>query len=49
MQQLVESDPMAAKVYQSYRDFYRGVRNYHHISEQAFINMRDQVMGEADY
>jgi len=46
---LVNSDPMAAKVYASYRDFYKGVRNYHHISEQAYINMRDQVLGDEDF
>ena len=49
MDKLVASDPMAAKVYQSYREFYKGVRNYHHISEQAYINMRDQVLGEGEY
>ena len=38
MQKLVDSDPMAAKVYASYSEFYEGVRNYHHISEQAYIN-----------
>lgn len=49
MRKLVESDPMAAKVYASYREFYKGVRNYHHISEQAYINTRDQVFGEDEY
>ena len=49
MDRLVSSDPMAAKVYASYRDFYQGVRNYHHISEQAYINVRDQVLGDAEY
>jgi TRAP-type mannitol/chloroaromatic compound transport system substrate-binding protein len=44
MQDLIESDPMAAKVYASYKKFYDGVRAYHHISEQAYINARDQVM-----
>jgi TRAP-type mannitol/chloroaromatic compound transport system substrate-binding protein len=44
MQQLVADDPMAAKVYASYRKFYDGVRAYHHISEQAYINARDVVM-----
>jgi TRAP-type mannitol/chloroaromatic compound transport system substrate-binding protein len=46
---LVAKDPMAAKVYQSYSEFYKGVRNYHHISEQAYINMRDTVLGDEDY
>ncbi len=49
LRNLVESDPMAAKVYASYRKFYRGVRNYHHISEQAYINARDVVMGDDDF
>jgi TRAP-type mannitol/chloroaromatic compound transport system substrate-binding protein len=49
MKKLVESDPMAAKVYESYREFYKGVRNYHHISEQAYINTRDRVFGDEEY
>jgi TRAP-type mannitol/chloroaromatic compound transport system substrate-binding protein len=49
MDKLVEDDPLAAKVYESYRDFYRGVRNYHHISEQAYINTRDRVLGDEEY
>jgi len=44
MQELVESDPMAARVYESFLPFYQGVREYHHISEQAYINARDQVI-----
>ena len=44
MQQLIESDPMAAKVHESYQSFYDGVRAYHHISEQAYINSRDRVI-----
>jgi TRAP-type mannitol/chloroaromatic compound transport system substrate-binding protein len=43
MQKLVASDPMAAKVYTSYKKFYDGVRAYHHISEQAYINARDKA------
>ena len=49
MQKLVAQDPMAAKVYASYSAFYKGVRNYHHISEQAYINMRDVVLEDEDY
>ena len=44
MQQLVRDDPMAAKVYASYKEFYDGARAYHHISEQAYINARDVVI-----
>jgi len=44
MQKLVASDPMAAKVYASFKSFYDGARAYHHISEQAYINARDVVL-----
>jgi len=44
LQQLIAEDPMAARVYASYKKFYDGVRDYHHISEQAYINARDQVI-----
>ncbi len=44
MQKLVTNDPVAAKVYASYDAFYKGVRGYHHISEQAYINARDKVL-----
>ena len=44
MENLVADDPMAAKVYASFQSFYDGVRAYHHISEQAYINARDRVM-----
>ncbi|TGD72766.1 ABC transporter substrate-binding protein [Mangrovimicrobium sediminis] len=49
MRDLTARDPMAAKVYASYRKFYRDVREYHHISEQAYINMRDDIMGDAEF
>ncbi|MFU8765399.1 MAG: TRAP transporter substrate-binding protein [Haliea sp.] len=44
MSDLVAADPMAAKVYASFIDFYEGVRAYHQISEQAYINARDDVL-----
>ncbi len=49
MKDLIARDPMAAKVYASYSAFYRNVREYHHISEQAYINMRDDIMGDEDF
>lgn len=49
MQQLIAEDEMAAKVYASYREFYKGARSYHHISEQAYINVRDEVFGDEEY
>ena len=48
MQQLVQEDPMAARVYASFKEFYDGVRAYHHISEQAYINARDKVLDAPD-
>jgi len=44
MQELVSSDPLAAKVHASFEAFYGDVRAYHHISEQAYINARDVVL-----
>ena len=44
MQQLVAEDPLAARVYESFKSFYDGARAYHHISEQAYINARDKVL-----
>jgi TRAP-type mannitol/chloroaromatic compound transport system substrate-binding protein len=41
IEELIAADPMSAKVYTSYKAFYDGVRAYHHISEQAYINARD--------
>ena len=48
MQELIEKDPMAARVHRSFSDFYDGVRQYHHISEQAYINARDKVIDSSD-
>ncbi|MEH6567969.1 MAG: TRAP transporter substrate-binding protein [Halioglobus sp.] len=48
MAKLIEDDPMAAKVYASYKPFYDGVRSYHHISEQAYINGRDKVLDSVE-
>ncbi|ARN74132.1 TRAP transporter substrate-binding protein [Oceanicoccus sagamiensis] len=39
--EVANEDPMAAKVYKSWRAYADGVKNYHHISEQAYINARD--------
>ena len=41
MRKLTARDPMSAKIYASFKEFYDGVRDYHHISEQAYINARD--------
>jgi TRAP-type mannitol/chloroaromatic compound transport system substrate-binding protein len=39
--ELVADDPLAQRVYTSFRDFLDNVTQYHHISEQAYINARD--------
>jgi TRAP-type mannitol/chloroaromatic compound transport system substrate-binding protein len=46
MARLVAGDPMARKVYASYREFLDAVRAYHAISEQAYINARTTVLGD---
>lgn len=46
MAKLIAEDPLSAKVYDSYKKFYDGVRAYHKISEQAYINARDVVLDE---
>ncbi len=46
MAELTSHDPLAARVYESYSRFYRNVREYHHISEQAYLNMRDEIMAD---
>ena len=40
---LAASDPMARKVYASWKPFADSVRAYHRISEQAYVELRDAV------
>ena len=44
IQSLVESDPMARKIADSYFDFAERVRTYHEISERAYLNGRDRLL-----
>ncbi|MGB0289528.1 TRAP transporter substrate-binding protein [Aequoribacter sp.] len=44
--ELIASDPMAAKIYESFSHFYGNVRDYHQISERAYINAREVVADE---
>lgn len=39
--ELAASDAMAQKVYRSYKDYADKVKNYQHVSEQAYLNARD--------
>ena len=41
LKEIANSDPQAQKVYDSYMDFLQKVREYHSVSEQAYINARD--------
>ncbi len=43
MQELIASDPMARKVYESYKAYRDGVKSYHSIAEHAFLNARAMV------
>lgn len=42
--EMTASDPFAQRVEESYQRFFESVREYHHISEQAYINARDVVL-----
>lgn len=39
--ELAAEDELTGKVYKSWKAYADGIRNYHHISEQAYINARD--------
>lgn len=41
LEELAAEDEMAAKVYKSWKAYADGVKNYHRISEQSYINARD--------
>ena len=41
MEDFIEDDPMAQKVYKSYTEFKEQVINYHRISEKAYIDTRE--------
>jgi TRAP-type mannitol/chloroaromatic compound transport system substrate-binding protein len=41
LEEVIAKDEMARKIYESWKPFAEGVKNYHHISEQAYINARD--------
>jgi TRAP-type mannitol/chloroaromatic compound transport system substrate-binding protein len=41
LKEMAQEDEMSAKVYASWKAYADGVKNYHHISEQAYINARD--------
>ena len=41
LEELAAEDEMAAKVYKSWKAYADGVKNYHHISEQSYINARE--------
>lgn len=38
--EMAESDPLARRIYDSYTEFATGVRDYHRISEQAYLDAR---------
>src|SRR5690606_21583306 len=43
---LVARDPMARKIYESWKPFAESVRQYGDISERAYLNTRDQLNRE---
>lgn len=41
IEEMVADDPTAQRIYASYKKFAEEAKNYHHVSEQAYINARD--------
>ena len=41
LQELAQTDELTGRVYASWKQFMENAKNYHHISEQAYINGRD--------
>jgi len=41
VQEMISEDPLAQKVYASYSNFAKGARNYHKVSEKAFLEARE--------
>ena len=39
--ELSETSPLAKEIYDSFMAYQKGVTNYHHISEQAYLEARD--------
>ncbi len=42
--EITQSDAMAEKIYRSYQAFNKQVQAYHRVSEQAYMNMREQLV-----
>ena len=40
--EIADADPLAKRIYDSYMTFLRDVRRYHSISEQAYLNVREE-------
>lgn len=43
LQEMVQGDPMAEKIFKSYRSFLEGVETYHKLSEQAYMDVRSDL------
>lgn len=41
LKELANTDPLTKRVYASWKNFMDGAKEYHHISEQSYINARD--------
>ncbi|MFT6550351.1 MAG: TRAP-type mannitol/chloroaromatic compound transport system substrate-binding protein [Zhongshania marina] len=41
LKELANTDPLTKRVYTSWKNFMEGAKEYHHISEQSYINSRD--------
>jgi TRAP-type mannitol/chloroaromatic compound transport system substrate-binding protein len=44
--EIADADPLAKRIYDSYMTFLQDVRRYHSISEQAYLNVRQEPSPE---
>ena len=39
-EEIIDKDPLSIRIYESYKDYYQGVSDFHELSEKAYINSR---------
>ena len=39
-EEIIDDDPLSIRIYESFKEYYQGVVDFHEISEKAYINAR---------
>ena len=39
-EEIIDDDPLSIRIYESFKDYYQGVSDFHELSEKAYINSR---------